>query len=345
MGVQITDCTIRDGGYLLNKNSDPKFVRGIMKGLADAGIDFVESGFLQTKVNGETIVYHNAAEATRHFPDDVKNTEFIGFCDNSRYSPDHLEPYSGKSFKWMRISFGKHEIDGAVSFCQKAQEKGYTVQFNPMDAISYSADEWESLVSKVNTILPGSFSIVDTFGAMHLSDLANIFKRTDKKLDKSVKIGLHAHNNLGLASALAETMVMLSQETGRDVIVDGSLYGMGRGAGNASTELVADYVNKNCGGGYDIATLLDTIDTFIIPITGSVKWGYDLPMYICGTEHAHVDNVYHLMERYGCGVKDMYAVMKSLDPADRTRYGSNYSKNDFTALDKAYSRYCGEGNR
>ncbi len=36
MSVTITDCTIRDGGYLFNKNSDPEFVKGIMKGLAGA---------------------------------------------------------------------------------------------------------------------------------------------------------------------------------------------------------------------------------------------------------------------------------------------------------------------
>ena len=42
MSVQITDCTIRDGGYLFNKNSAPEFVKGIMKGLAEAGIDYVE---------------------------------------------------------------------------------------------------------------------------------------------------------------------------------------------------------------------------------------------------------------------------------------------------------------
>ena len=45
MSVQITDCTIRDGGYLFNKNSDPEFIKGIMKGLAEAGIDFV-NGFV-----------------------------------------------------------------------------------------------------------------------------------------------------------------------------------------------------------------------------------------------------------------------------------------------------------
>lgn len=57
MSVQITDCTIRDGGYLFNKNFAPEFVKGIMKGLAEAGIDYVETGFLQNKCNrGESCV-------------------------------------------------------------------------------------------------------------------------------------------------------------------------------------------------------------------------------------------------------------------------------------------------
>ena len=83
MSIQITDCTIRDGGYLFNKNSDPEFVKGIMKGLAEAGIDFVETGFLQTNVTGETLVYANSVDARRYLPEDRMNTEFLGFCDNS----------------------------------------------------------------------------------------------------------------------------------------------------------------------------------------------------------------------------------------------------------------------
>ena len=67
MSVRITDCTIRDGGYLLNKNSDPEFIEGVMKGLADAGIDFVETGFLQKNVTCETLVYANSVDSTLSF--------------------------------------------------------------------------------------------------------------------------------------------------------------------------------------------------------------------------------------------------------------------------------------
>lgn len=339
MSIQITDCTIRDGGYLFNKNSDPEFVKGIMKGLAEAGIDFVETGFLQTNVTGETLVYANSVDARRYLPEDRMNTEFLGFCDNSRYSLNELDDYDGKSFKWLRISFAQHEIEESLKFCVGAKEKGYMVQFNPMDSISYTDEARAALIEKVNVVKPASFSIVDTFGAMDMMDLVHIFRQVDALLDKDIKIGLHSHDNLGLSCALAERMIELSEETGRDIIIDGSLFGMGRGAGNAKTELLADYINKHCGGKYDLQKLLLTIDTYITPVLGKIKWGYDLPMYVCGTKHSHVDNVYHLKKQFGCTANEMYDLVESLTPKQRTRYGTGYSKTDFSVLDKAYAEY------
>ena len=118
----------------------------------------------------------------------------------------------------------------------------------------------------------------------------------------------------------------------RDVIVDGSLYGMGRGAGNAPTELLASYLNKKCGANYDIGVLLETMEKYILPIRDKVKWGYDLPMFICGIEHSHVDNVYHLQKK-SYGIREMYDIISGLNLQQKTRYGKDYSKSDFSVLD------------
>lgn len=339
MSVQITDCTIRDGGYLLNKNSNPDFVRGIIQGLVDAGIDFIETGFLQNNVAGETIVYKDSSDMIKYFPSDKKNSNYLGFCDNSRYSIENLDTYTGKSFKWLRISFAKHEIETSLEFCKGAIKKGYLVQFNPMDAISYSDDERMFLIEKVNEVSPASFSIVDTFGAMDMKELVHIFKQIDSLLNKNIKIGLHSHDNLGLSCALAERMIELSDVSNRDIIIDGSLFGMGRGAGNAKTELLAAYINKHNNGKYNIFKLLETIEKYISPITSEIKWGYDLPMYICGIKHAHVDNVYHLKNEYGCSSAEMYNIIELLKENQRTRYGKNYLKDDFTVIDDMYYKY------
>ena len=339
MSVQITDCTIRDGGYLLNKNSPPDFVKGVMKGLADSGIDFVETGYLQDKVNGESLVYHNSIDARKYIPSGRGRTEFLGFCDNSRYSPANLDEWDGNSFKWLRISFAKHELEDALNFCTNAQDKGYIVQFNPMDALSYSDSELERLIRKVNSVRPGSVSIVDTFGAMYLDDLTRIFRHIDSILDRRIKIGFHSHNNLGLSCALSEMTAILAQESGRDVIIDGSLLGMARGAGNAQTELLADFLNKKFGADYDIPVLIETLEKYIAPFFGKVRWGYDLPMFICGIEHSHVDNIYYMQENTKCSAKDMYRILEGMPLKYRIRYRVGYRKSDFTELEYACSEH------
>ena len=200
-------------------------------------------------------------------------------------------------------------------------------------------EERAALIEKVNKVKPAAFSIVDTFGAMYMTDLTTIFKQFDSLLDKDIMIGLHSHDNLGLSCALAERMVELAEETGREVCMDGSLYGMGRGAGNAKTELLADYLNKHCGTNYNVQVLLETITKFIIPRLNQAHWGYDLPMFICGTKHSHVDNVNHMMKDPDCTVTDIFNVIDTLTPQQRTRYGAGYSKTDFSQLDENYNKY------
>ena len=339
MSVKIADCTIRDGGYLLNKNSNPSFVKEVLSGLSKAGIDFVEIGYLQTKSNGETLVYHNSEDAKKYLPQDKKCTDFLGFCDNSRYSIESLDDYNGNSFRWLRVSFAKHELEDALIFCSKAQSKGYRVQFNPMDAVSYTDEEREYLIEKVNKIRPGCISIVDTFGSMYLDDLRHIFTHMDKMLNNEVQIGLHSHDNLGLSCAMAELMAEMSSETGRDIIIDGSLLGMGRGAGNAKTELLASFLNKKYEKKYDVSTLIEIIENHISPLKSEIFWGYSIPMFICGTEHSHIDNVNYLRDNMKCSSKEMLEIIRSMPIAERIRYGETYSKTDFSVLQSRYDLY------
>ena len=342
MNIQINDCTIRDGGYLFGKNSSKQFVNGIIKGLLDSGIDIIEVGFLQNAVKDESIVYSNSTGARQYIPQGVSASRFTGFCDNSRYCLDNLDICDGKAFEYLRISFAKHEAEESLEFIAGAKSKGYKVFANPMDAPSYSNEERHIMIEKINRIKPYAFSIVDTFGTMYIEDLRMIFGQIDAELDKSIRVGLHSHNNLQLSNALAEVMVDLAAESDRDVVIDGSLYGMGRGAGNASTELLACYLNTKHGKRYDVSVLLDTIEKYIIPCMNSNevdRWGYDLPMLVCGLLGSHVDNIAHL---YDSGLKhasDMLHIIASLSPEQRKRYGKTYAKSNFSTLDEAYRKY------
>lgn len=341
MNVQINDCTIRDGGYLLAKNSPTEFVNGVVGGLLAGGIDIIEIGFLQKVINGETLVYGNSVDARKYIPETASASRFTGFCDNSRYSLEKLDDCDGKAFEYLRISFAKHESMEALEFVAGAKSKGYKVFANPMDAPSYTSKERSEMIKAVNMIKPYAFSIVDTFGTMYLDDLRTIFTQVDKELDKSIRIGLHSHNNLQLSNALAEVFIDLAVGVDRDIAVDGSLYGMGRGAGNASTEVIASFLNAKHGMNYDLGILFDTIEKYIVPCMSTTKWGYDLPMFICGTEGSHVDNIYYLQKNISCSSREMLKIVSSLDSSLRKRYGTNYSKTDFSDLEKACEKYLG----
>jgi isopropylmalate/homocitrate/citramalate synthase len=342
MKIQINDCTIRDGGYLTSKDSPPNFVNGVVRGLIAGGIDFIEIGFLQDTTNGETLVYRNSVDARKYIPEKKGTSKFAGFGDNSRYSIENLDDYDGNSFYTFRLSFAKHERENALLFCEEIQKKGYKVFVQPMDAPGYSKEEMEELVLEVNKMMPYCFSIVDTFGIMYLDTLRSIFNVVNSKLNKSIRIGLHSHNNLQLSNALAEEFIDSAVAADRDIVVDASLYGMGRGAGNASTEVIASCLNSKYGMKYDIGAIFDTIEEYLIPMKSSVAWGYDLPLFICGTEKSHVDNIYHLQKNTECSLKEMYQIINSMDITKRKRYGSNYSKTDFSELEEAYKKYMDE---
>lgn len=337
MAIKISDCTIRDGGYLANKNFTEKFVKGVIEGLVSAGIDYIETGFLQDKVGGESIVYKNSADVQKYIPSNRGKSSFVGFCDNSRYSVKNLDDYDGKSFENLRISFAKHECEDALAFCAAAKQKGYRVFVQPMDAPGYNEAERRDLVLAVNEIMPEAFAIVDTFGTMHLSELCTIFRQVDKLLHKNIKVGLHTHNNLNLSNALVEQLIDMAVESDRSVSVDGSLMGMARGAGNACTEVIAHFLNTKYDKSYNMSALLKTIEKYIIPMMSVADWGYSVPMFVCGATSSHVDNISYLSKNSNADFETMYRVLESMSIDKRKRYGVGYSKSDFTALREAFN--------
>ncbi len=345
MEIQVLDCTIRDGGYLTGKKFTDEWVNGVVNGLVKAKIDYIEVGFLQNRKKDETIVYGNAKEARKYIPSSKGISRFTGFADNSRYSIDRLDDFDGQSFENIRICFAKHEYIEALEFAAAAKRKGYHMFIQPMDTMGYTLEERNDLLSRVNDIMPDVVSVVDTFGSMYLEDLRSVFCQMDEKLDRAVKIGCHSHNNLQLSCALAEEFITLAVQADRSIVVDGSLLGMGRGAGNAPTEALVRYINEKHGKTYDLTALFDVIDRYIEPLKKAVYWGYDLPMFISGSTASHVDNIYYLRNHTDCSSGELYHVLDSMEVEKRKRYDFQYSKNDFTETQKAYDRFRAEGNR
>lgn len=330
--AQLLDCTLRDGAYLVDKTFGDDTMKGIISGLVQTGIDIIEIGFLQNDGVGKgKAVFRNSKEAAKFIPQNRGNSIFTAFADYSRYSADNLDCYDGNSFEAVRACFFKAERYDAKEFCLKIKEKGYKLFIQPVDVMGYSDYELLELIQEVNQIKPYCFSIVDTFGSMYTDDLSHIFSLVNHNLDRNIRIGFHSHNNLQMSNSLSQSFVHMSYGL-RNVIVDSTVSGMGRGAGNTSTELIAQYMVTKLGYTYDMDELMDLIDTYIHPIRSQVEWGYSTPLFLAGTFSAHVNNIQYLNEKTSIRSKGIRYILDRIGPEKRKRY-------DYTLLENTYLDY------
>ena len=112
-------------------------------------------------------------------------------------------------------------------------------------------------------------------------------------------------------------------------MVDASLCGMGRGAGNATTELVASYLNRKKHGNYDLDAILDAIDTYMEPFQQAYTWGYSTPYFVAGLYQCHVNNIAYLQRNHRANARDMRNIIASLSQAERRKY-------DYDLLEQHY---------
>ncbi|MCI7040910.1 MAG: aldolase catalytic domain-containing protein [Lachnospiraceae bacterium] len=318
--AQILDCTLRDGAYLIDKKFGSNVIKGIIKGLMSARIDVIEIGFLQDsgEEEGKT-VYRNSIDAEQYIPSSKNNIMFTVLADFSRYSIENLDNYTGHSFDAVRACFFKKERHDVIDFCKSIIEKGYKLFVQPVDILGYTDIEIIELIQEINEVKPYCFSIVDTFGSMYMDDLQRVFSLIDHNLDKDIRIGFHSHNNMQMSSALSQEFLKISQGK-RQVIIDGTIAGMGRGAGNTPTELLVQYMVTKLGYNYDVDSLLDVIDGYMNNIRTKCSWGYSTPFFIAGSYSAHVNNINYLLKKNSIKSKDIRMVLDKIGPDERKRY-------------------------
>lgn len=330
--AMLLDCTLRDGAYLVEKEFGDTVIKGIIDGLIQSRIDIIEIGFLQDDGFGEgKTVYKNSIDAEKFISDKTEATMFTVLADYSRYSAENLDEYTGRSFDAVRACFFKHERYDVVDYCKQIKEKGYKVFVQPVDILGYSDEEIVELLRLVSAIDPYCVSIVDTFGSMYQEDLERLFHLLNHNLPVGCKIGFHSHNNMQMSSALSQAFLRMTFGQ-REVVVDTTISGMGRGAGNTPTELVAQYMVTKLGYNYDIDSLLDIIDTYMPGIRSRCTWGYSTPLFVAGAYSAHVNNINYLLDKNCVDNKGIRYVLNKIGTTSRKRY-------DYELLERTYLEY------
>lgn len=332
--IQLLDCTLRDGCYIVEGDFSTPVIKGITQKLQTANVDIIECGWLKDFPHQPgSAYYHVPADANLYLPAKRRpGTIYAVMIDWDRYNLKNLPARTTETIDAIRMVFplGKHKQ--ALALADQITAKGYQLFLQAANTLAYTDTELETLAQDVNRVQPISLSIVDTFGAMYPEDLERIFNVLNQTLSPNIKLGFHSHNNQQLSFALTMAFLKLGEKAKRGLIVDASLCGMGRGAGNTTTELLASYLNRSYAGNYDLNEILDAIDQYLGKIRESHEWGYSIPYFIAGIYCSHVNNIAYLRNHHKTLAKDMRMIIESIDPATRRTY-------DYDNLERIYVDY------
>lgn len=282
--IKVLDCTIRDGGLINNHSFDDHFVREVYKAISASGVDYIEFGYKNSRK-----IFSPADYGPWKFCDDndikriiegiEKKTRISVMVDVDRVDLDDVKPSKDSPVDMIRVASYVKDIDKAISMVNHFTDKGYETTINIM---AISKDQGPELDDAFHQIEKEStvdvVYIVDSFGSLYQEPVEQLVKRA-KNILKTKEVGFHGHNNQQLA--FSNTIEAIIHNAN---YLDGTIYGIGRAAGNCPLELLIGFL-KNPK--YDIRPILDLISTEFIPLRNQIEWGYIIPFALAGMLNEH----------------------------------------------------------
>ena len=316
--ISLLDCTLRDGGYVNDWDFGHDNLISIFERLVDAGVDIIEVGFIDERrpYDYNRSIFPDVKSIGRTFEGIKKRPPMVlGMIDYGTCSRENIAPCEESFLDGIRVIFKKQKMYDAMKFCKQLKSLGYIVFSQLVSITAYDDDDLLELISLVNDVEPYAVSMVDTYGLLDSSKMLHYYGILDQNVKCCVKIGFHAHNNFQLA--YANTMSFLTKKTTRDIVADGTLFGMGKSAGNTPLELVAMFMNNTYNTRYDVRPMMESIEESISPFFLKSPWGYKMYFYLSASNACHPNYVQYLQNKGNLSVSTVDEILSRIEPEDK----------------------------
>lgn len=275
--MKILDCTLRDGGYYTNWDFDIDLVETYIKSMNQLPIDYLEIGYRSNLKKGYFGEYFYLPLYVMERLKSESNKKLVIILDEKDIRVEEvvslLKPCIGL-IDMVRLAIDPNNFERAISLATEVKKMGFEVGFNVMYMSNWKNQAgFLDLLPKIKGIAD-YFYMVDSFGGVYPEDVREIYNLVRAKVD--VPIGFHGHNNIELA--LINTLTAI--ECGA-TIVDATITGMGRGAGNLKTELLLTALNAKSNLDFDFNSLSKVVDAFT-KLQEKYGWGTNLPYMVSG---------------------------------------------------------------
>ncbi|MDR0382204.1 MAG: 4-hydroxy-2-oxovalerate aldolase [Oscillospiraceae bacterium] len=303
-GVKVVDTTLRDGSHAVRHRFTEEQVTAIAAGLDKSGVALIElshgdglggSGYTYGFSGVDEFSLLRAARRA------IQNSKLTVLLLPGIGTIENLEEAVACGAQAVRVA--THVTEGDVS----AQHIGAAKRMN-LFAVGFlmmvhmvSPERIAEEAAKMESYGADYINLADSAGYLLPDDVAARVEAVARRV--KIPVGFHAHNNLGLAIANSLKAV----ESGASFL-DGTLRGLGAGAGNAQIEVLAGVLAR-CGveTGLDFYGLMDLAQDVVQPVmhrpqvidNGSLMLGY------AGVYSSFLLHVYAAAEKYHLDPRDI----------------------------------------
>lgn len=285
--IKILDATLRDGGLVNSFRFSDEFVKDLYQANIKAGVDYMEFGYKASKD-----IFKEEDFGKWKFCDEEAIRGIVGDNDSdlkiavmsdvgrTDYKRDIIDR-KDSVIDMIRTATYIHQIPTAIEMIEDAKAKGYETTVNVMAISKVNEEDLNNGLELLGQCGVDCIYLVDSFGAFYPEQIK---KLADKYLNIAAKynktIGIHAHNNQQLA--FANTIEALTNGVS---LLDATVSGMGRGAGNCFMESLLGFL-KNPK--YKLPPIMDFVEKHMLKIKAEgAVWGYDIPYLLTGILNAH----------------------------------------------------------
>ena len=303
--IQVLDCTLRDGGYVNEWAFGDENAQEIARLINQTGVDYFEVGFIKLCDYVKDIIqFNHMDQVTKLFKPTRQKLSMIvevGYGYPVTLFPERSE----NTVDLVRVIMWKRMLKEGLEYCKELKKRGYEVGVQATRTEQYSMVEFADLVEMFNEVDPKAIYIVDTFGLLTQEHLLNYALVADEHLKDGVRLGYHAHNNM--QQAFSNAKAMCEENWRHDIMLDASVLGMGRGAGNLCLELLLRYLNEMQGCNYSIEPIYEVAGKYLMRYYQESPWGYSIPFFLSAVNGRNPSYV-HYMERKGLSIQQIAKV-------------------------------------
>lgn len=252
--LNVIDVTLRDGGYVNDHSFTLNEACSIVNKLQLSNIELIEVGYF--KCQSVYNPYQGSKTCHKEYLRRLQGNKkryFVLMVRPGDTLPNDYSMIVDYGIKMIRFACPPgYNYNLLKDHIKAVHDLKIKVSINCTRASNRKDKEIMELIEFAINNKAEYFYIADTNGAYYPHQVFNLFT---KMSNESIKLGYHAHNNLGMA--LINTIYAIK---GGAKIVDSSIAGMGKCAGNLDTILLSFYLNLTFQSNYNLLQQLSILE-------------------------------------------------------------------------------------